>query len=185
MKQKATTELRKLMKRFISDTMRDLRNEGKDEFDRNFTRQAFFTDKWARRRYDPDPSRSILYKTGFLRKSIDAEIQGNKIIYFSTAKYAKIHNEGGEIEVTKDMKRYFWRQYYLATGSRRVKKNGQLRNDKRNRKLSDAARFYRAMALKPVGSEIKIPKRQFIGAHPQFEALIRQIVIDNFNETFN
>lgn len=173
------------MKRFISDTMRDLRNEGKDEFDRNFTRQAFFTDKWARRRYDPDPSRSILIKSGRLRQSIKSRIEGNTIIYESTEPYAAIHNEGGRIKVTRRMKGYFWYLYREATGSRRVKKNGQLRNDKHNRKLSADARFYRAMALKPVGSEIKIPKRQFIGAHPQFEALIRQIVIDNFNETFN
>ena len=67
MKQNPASELRKLMKRFISDTMRDLKVEGKDEFNRNFERQAFFTDKWARRRYDPDPSRSILIKSGRLR----------------------------------------------------------------------------------------------------------------------
>lgn len=185
MKQNSASELRKLMKRFISDTMRDLKVEGKDEFNRNFERQAFFTDKWARRRYDPDPSRSILIKSGRLRQSIKSRIEGNTIIYESTEPYAAIHNEGGRIKVTRRMKGYFWFLYREATGSRRVKKNGELRNDRRNRQLNDAAQFYRAMALKPVGSEITIPCRRFIGEHPQFEALVRKIVLDNYNEIFS
>lgn len=164
--------------------MRDIKNEGKDEFDKNFTRQAFFTERWARRRYDTDPTRSILIKSGRLRKSITSRIEGDKVIFETTQPYANIHNEGGTIAVTKRMKGYFWHLYREAVGSRQLRKDGKLRNNKTNRRLDDAAAFYRAMALKPVGSLIKMPKRQFIGPHPQFEALIRRIVIDNFINTF-
>ena len=185
MKTPPAYELRKLMKRFISNTMRDLKVEGRDEFNRNFERQAFFTEAWARRRYDPDPSRSLLIKSGRLRQSIKSRIEGNTIIYESTEPYAAIHNEGGRIKVTRRMKGYFWYLYREATGSRQLRKDGKLRNNKHNRRLSDAAQFYRAMALKPVGSEITIPKRQFIGEHPQFTELVRQIVLDNYNEIFS
>ena len=108
MKTPPAYELRKLMKRFISNTMRDLKVEGRDEFNRNFERQAFFTEAWARRRYDPDPSRSLLIKSGRLRQSIKSRIEGNTIIYESTEPYAAIHNEGGRIKVTRRMKGYFW-----------------------------------------------------------------------------
>lgn len=179
-------ELRRLARQFINETMQDIKVEGKDEFNRNFERQAFFNEKWARRgSYDTDTGRSILIKSGRLRKSITSRIDGNTIIYESTEPYAAIHNEGGTIAVTKRMKGYFWYLYREALGSRTMRKNGALRNNKRNRALDGAASFFRAMALKPVGSLITIPKRQFIGEHPQFEQLIRTIVTDNFNRIFN
>ena len=182
---KQNTELRKLIKQFIRDTMQDIMVEGRDEFNRNFERQAFFNQAWARRGdYDTDTTRALLIKSGRLRKSITSRIEGDTIIYETTLPYASIHNEGGEITVTRRMKGYFWHLYREAAGSRRAKKNGELRNDKRNRRLSDAAHFFRAMALKPVGSTITIPCRRFIGEHPQFEALIHKIVTENFNNIF-
>ena len=110
-------ELRRLARQFINETMQDIKVEGKDEFNRNFERQAFFNEKWARRgSYDTDTGRSILIKSGRLRKSITSRIDGNTIIYESTEPYAAIHNEGGTIAVTKRMKGYFWYLYREALG---------------------------------------------------------------------
>ena len=85
------------------------------------------------------------------------------------------------------MKNYFWVQYMTIVGSKdgtfapklRRKKDGTLRNDKRNRKLSSEAAFYKAMALKPVGSKIVIPKRQFIGRHAEVERILKEIAENN------
>ena len=64
-------------------------------------------------------------------------------------------------------------------------KKGKLRNNKKNRTLNAAAEFYKAMALKPIGSKIVIPKRQFIGNHPELEAAIQEIANKNAMEIFN
>lgn len=49
----------------------DLRVELAEEFDRNFERKAFFTEKWKKRR-NPDANGSLLLVTGSLRRSIQA-----------------------------------------------------------------------------------------------------------------
>jgi len=158
----------------IQQSLKDTRIELTDEFDRNFQRQAFFSEKWKRRRYDPDSDRSILQRTGSLRKSIVSVVEGNKIIFTSSLPYAAIHNEGGEIVVTRRMKGFFWHKYKESTAG--LKKRGE---------LTIEAEFYKAMALKKIGSKIIIPRRQFIGRHPDMEKLITQIIEENLTEYFN
>ena len=79
------------LKRNILD---DMRVELADEFDRNFTRKAFFTKKW-KRRADPDAKGSLLMVTGTMRRSIKAEVKGDGVRFSSAVPYAAIHNEGG------------------------------------------------------------------------------------------
>ena len=99
--------------------------------------------------------------------------------------YASIHNDGGEIVVTAKMKRFFWYKYYEATGSFGRKKNGERRNDKRTQQLSTEADFWRFMALKRAGTTIRIPRRRFLGAGPEVERIVREIIEENLNEYFN
>lgn len=187
-------ELERRIQLYIQRTLQDIRVEAADEFDRNFEREAFFNQKWQRRKWRDDESRGLLVQTGALRRSINlgqtprfAQIQGNRITFQSDLPYARIHNEGGEIKVTRKMQKYFWYRYLTITGNRKGsfssqlqrKKNGSLRNNKRNRRLSDEAEFYRAMALKRVGSSIIIPSRRFVGDHPKLQELIREIAIAN------
>ena len=93
------------------------------------------------------------------------------------------------------MKKYFWYRYLLIMGSKRNrpdkdplspklqrKKNGELRNNKKNLELTEEAKFYKYMALKRVGSKIVIPKRQFIGMHPEVERIIQEIIETNSKE---
>lgn len=87
--------------------------------------------------------------------------------------------------VTAKMKRFFWYKYYEATGSFGRKKNGERRNDKRTQQLSTEADFWRFMALKRAGTTIRIPRRRFLGAGPEVERIVREIIEENLNEYFN
>lgn len=195
--EKTFKELEKLMKRYIETTINDVRVEATEMFDKNFQREAFFNEKWARRKFNDDDTRNILTGTGALRKSIISKVEGNKIIFETTLPYASIHNEGGTITVTKGMKQHFWKMYLQIVGRTKPKegqqpfseayqrtKKGKLRNNKKNRTLNAAAEFYKAMALKPIGSKIVIPKRQFIGTHPELEAAIFEIAEKNAIKIF-
>lgn len=191
---KITNDLQRRINLLVRETLKDIKVEALDEFDRNFEREAFFNQKWARRKYNDDESRGLLIRTGNLRRSITGRITSrDSVVIETTQPYAKIHNEGGTITVTRKMKKYFWWKYITITGSKRMKagipvtyserfsrkKNGTLRNTKRNRALTEEAEFYRRMAMKKAGSKITIPKRQFIGNHPDLEKLLKEIFYNN------
>ena len=74
----------------------DIRVELTEEFDRNFERKAFFTDKW-KKRANPNARGTLLMVTGTLRRSIEAEVRGNGVRFSSAVPYASVHNEGGTI----------------------------------------------------------------------------------------
>lgn len=164
---------------------KDIQVELTDEFDRNFERQAFFSQAWARRKSPTRPGGSTLIDTGSLRRSIQSKVTDTGITFFSTLPYASLHNDGGEIVVTRKMKGYFWHKYYEATGSFGRKKNGARSNDKRTIRLSDEAEFWRCMALMKTGAKITIPKRRFLGASPEVERTVREIIEENLAEYFN
>ena len=182
-------EFQRRVNRLIQETLKDIKKEALDEFDRNFEREAFFNEKWARRKYNDDESRGLLVQNGTLRRSIKGEVTDHdSVLIYTTELYANIHNEGGTITVTRKMKSHFWKMYYTVTGGKAAdgfsknlqrKKNGVPRNNKRNRALTEEAEFYRAMALKKAGSKITIPKRQFIGNHPDLEKLLKEIFYNN------
>jgi phage gpG-like protein len=172
---------RAVIRRILSD----IRVELGDEFDRNFERQAFFSDAWARRKSPTRPGGTILVDTGTLRRSVKSRTTDDSITFYTDLPYAAIHNDGGEMVVTEKMKRFFWHKYYEATGSFGRKKNGERRNDKRTRQLSTEADFWRFMALKRAGTTIRIPRRRFLGTGPEVERIVREIIEDNLNEYFN
>ena len=142
----------------MRETLKNIKVEVADEFDRNFERDAFFNEKWARRKYNNDKNRRLLVRTGNLRQSIHAEITGrDSVMFWSALEYARIHNEGGTISVTRKMKNYFWWRHCAVIGGRAAdgfsnrlqhKKDGSPRNNQHNRSLTTETEFYRAMALK-------------------------------------
>ena len=166
----------------IRRILRDIQVELKDEFDKNFERQAFFSESWQRRSSPTRRGGHILVGTGSLRRSITSRVTDNSIRFFSTLPYAAIHNEGGEIVVTERMKRYFWHKHYEATSGFGRKKDGGKRNDKRTRRLTEEAEFWKWMALKKAGTKIRIPRRQFLGASPEVEKAVTEIIEENLNE---
>ena len=168
----------------IKRILRDIAVELSDEFDKNFDRQAYFSEAWQRRKSPTRPGGHILVDSGTLRRSIQSRSDATSITFHSTLPYASIHNEGGEIRVTNRMKAFFWHKYYETTGSFGRKKNGERRNDKRTIQLSTEAEFWKWMALKRVGSTIKIPRRQFLGTSPEVETVVREIIEENLTEYF-
>ena len=162
--------------------LKDIQVELSDEFDRNFERQAFFPEAWQRKKSPVRQGGHILLDTGRLRRSIQSRTTADSITFYTDLPYAAIHNEGGEIVVTERMKRYFWHKYFAATGSFGRKKDGSRRNDKRTLQLSSEAEFWKFMALKKAGTTIKIPRRQFLGASPEVEQVVRTIIEENLSE---
>ena len=169
----------------LARILKDVQVELKDEFDQNFTRQAFFTEKWARRHSPLRPGRATLVDTGGLRRSVMSKITNDGVTFYSAHPAADIHNEGGEIKVTQRMKGYFWHRYYECVGGFGRKKNGEKRNDHRTQQLSSEASFWKFMALMKVGSSIKIPRRQFLGASTEVEKAVTEIIEQNLEEYFN
>lgn len=169
----------------VSLILKDIKVELGDEFDKNFERQGFFSEKWARRKSPLRPGGHILVDTGALRRSVKSRVSGQNITFYSDLPYASIHNDGGEIKVTAKMKRYFWHRYYEAQGSFGRKKNGEKRNTKKNRQLTSEAEFWQMMALMKVGKTIKIPRRRFLGASPEVEQSVREIIEENLDEYFS
>lgn len=165
--------------------LNDIRVELGGEFDENFERQAFFSQAWERRKSPTRPGGHILVDSVDLRRSIKSRVTDNSITFYSELPYAAIHNEGGEIVVTERMKRFFRAKYYEATGSFGRKKDGSLRNDRKNRQLTSEADFWKAMALMRKGSTIKIPQRKFLGTSREVEAAVREIVEENLTEYLN
>lgn len=72
----------------------DMRVELTKEFDRNFERKAFFTDRW-KARSTPNPKGTLLMVKGTLRRSIRSQVRRNGVRFTSAVPYASIHNEGG------------------------------------------------------------------------------------------
>lgn len=164
-------------KTFLNHILTDTKVKLTEAFDRNFDRKAFFDDKWANTLI-PNRRGSLMMRTGTLRRSIRSNIEGTTLRWTSSVPYADIQNNGGEVEITTKMKRYFWAMYYKATGAAKGRKGAT------QKAFSVEAEHWKALALKKVGDKLSIPKRQFIGDHPEVKRMIDEIVGYNLNEVF-
>jgi phage gpG-like protein len=156
--------------------LKDIQVELADEFDQNFEREAFFSESWARRRSPVRGGRSghLLVDTGGLRGSIRSRIEGDSVFFSSDLPYAGIHNDGGDIIVTARMKRFFWAKYRDANGGTWGRGgNGGVE-----------AEFWKMMALKKVGSTVRIPRRRFLGVNADVEKIVMGIVEENLRDYF-
>lgn len=119
----------------------------------------------------------MLSGTNHLMMSTDYVAEPGRVIIQNSLIYAQIHNEGGEITVTKRMKGYFWSMYYKRglVGEMYGKAKGK-KNRQKAGNLNAEAQFWRNMALKKVGDKIKIPQRQFLGEHPEVNRIVREVI---------
>ena len=163
----------------IKKIINDLKVELLDEFDRNFERGAFFTKKWDAK-YTGEASNLI--KSGKLRRSILATSTEGSLSFTSSEVYAAIHNYGGDITVTDKMKRFFWAKYYEAGGGSVTTATGKQSKSKGAVKANKIAEAYKGLALKPVGSKIKIPRRMFIGWSPEVKKIVTDTIKQNMKE---
>lgn len=164
--------------------VKDLAVELTEEFDRNFERKAFFSDSWPATKLTNGRG-SMMQRSGNLRRSIRYSVRDNEILYSSSLPYASIHNEGGEIVVTAQMKKFFWAMYYKAADAVTFSvKTKSMAKTKKNQNLSNEAAKWKALALMKVGQKMKIEKRQIIGDHPQVAKIIHNVIDINM-EIFN
>lgn len=143
-----------------ADILEDMRVDLSDEFDRNFERKGFFSDKWKLRAHDYSRG-SLLMVSGAMRRSTQGEVSGDGVRFTSSEPYTTLHNESGSITVTDKMKRFFWYKY---------------------KQTKDEA--WKRMALMKTGKVIKMPQRQFIGDGPDTQRIIREAIernLQNFN----
>ncbi|EKY22817.1 hypothetical protein [Capnocytophaga sp. oral taxon 326] len=161
-------------KDFLNHILTDTKVKLTEAFDRNFERKAFFDDKWANTLI-PNRRGSLMIRTVTLRRSIRSNIEGTTVRWTSSVPYADIQNNGGEVEVTAKIKRYFWAMYYKAKG----------RKGATQKAFSVEAEHWKALALKKVGDKLKIPKRQFIGDHTEVKRMVNDIVNFNMKELLN
>ena len=159
------------MKNVIRNILRDIRVELGDQWDQNFNRQAFFTEAWTRRKGPIRRGRTILVDTGELRRSIRVGVTGESVTFWSDLPYAAIHNDGGEIEVTDRMRKFFWAMYYKSRPNR-MKRGHE----------SEESKWWKSLALKQVGSKLRIHRRQFLGMSREVEALVTGIIEENLSE---
>lgn len=163
-------------KRLFDKILKDIRVDLSEEFDKNFEREAFFSEAWARRKSPVHGGRSghLLDDEGHLRGSIQSRIKGGSVFFFSDLPYAGIHNDGGDIIVTARMKRFFWAKFREANGGTWGRGgNGGVE-----------AEFWKMMALKKVGTAIRIPRRRFIGVNSEVEKIVVGIVEENLRDYF-
>ncbi|MDD1525564.1 phage virion morphogenesis protein [Riemerella anatipestifer] len=159
---------------FLHTTLTDIKVKLAEEFDRNFERKAFFDKKWKQPKLYNSRG-SVMMRTGKTRRSIQSNLTPAGVQFTSPMPHAEILNNGGEITVTEKMKRFFWAMHYKASGG--AKGNGQ-----KAKRLSIEAEQWKALALKKVGSKIKIEQRQYLGHHPQTDKMIREIINRNLKE---
>lgn len=142
----------------IAQILADLRVELTDEFDQNFSRGGFFGEPWAAKK-SGEPSHLI--KSGTLRRSVRSAVSGNRLTFTSSTPYAVLHNEGGELTVTKKMQGYFWAKYKATNEP-----------------------MYKYLALKKVGSKLKIPQRKYIGYGKEVRTCAIGVIKDCVEEHF-
>lgn len=155
----------------LKNIIDDIAVEFSEQYEENFRRKSFFNEAW-KRSASPNKTGSLMVRSGALKKSIRHTKSATGILFYSRLPYSQIHNEGGEITVTHKMKRFFWAMHHKHSGSIKTLKRGGKSKSKSSVYADESAQFWKAMALKKEGSKIKIPKRQFIGDHPNFNSKI-------------
>ncbi len=156
------------MKDVLRKILTSLKVDLKDEFDRNFETKSFFGDKWPTEKHDNHRG-SLMIRTGSLRRGLEADDNGgDSIRFYNSMPYATIHNEGGTThpQVTPRLKAWAWHMY-----------------------KETAEQFYKNLALtKKESLTVNIPKRQFLGAHPQVTKNTEDIIsleMDKFLKEFD
>ena len=123
-------------KDFLNHILTDTKVKLTEAFDRNFERKAFFDDKWANTLI-PNRRGSLMMRTGTLRRSIRSNIEGTTVRWTSSVPYADIQNNGGEVEITAKMKRYFCTKGFFGRG--RTLESPCLKTGRRQTKNTQAA----------------------------------------------
>ncbi|MBS2099178.1 hypothetical protein [Carboxylicivirga linearis] len=154
-------EFMQMAKELKKNASRYAASESVKFFKESFVKEGFTDSSFKawQKTSNPLAGKRTLYKRGNLMRSIKKQSATmSKVVVIADSEYADIHNKGGFIVVTAQMKKFFWAKYYEFD------------------KTGTKAEYCKAMALKPVGSKIKIPQHQFMGNS--------QTLMNNFDQWF-
>lgn len=133
---------------------------------------------WQRtRRQDSDMASSkftpLTSGHNHLMKSIQYKTGQGEVTIESPVPYATIHNEGGDIPVTEQMKKYAWHKVYSESG---IVGKGKLPKE-----LKPEAKFWRGLALTKK-NYIHIPQRQFMGESSELMEKVEKAVQESIDK---
>lgn len=127
----------------------------------NFSKERFVNKDWlgdSREKWEPRKRQargSILVKSGRLKRSIRKLSEGDYFVYVGTdAPYAQIHNEGGTIDKTVNVRSH--------TRKKTIHASVNLRTRKKSRKRVDTGEVIN-VKMHRRKMNLKIPRRQFLG----------------------
>ncbi|MGG7468693.1 phage virion morphogenesis protein [Chryseobacterium arthrosphaerae] len=137
----------------------------------NFSKERFVQKNWINRTREPWQPRkrqargSILVRSARLKRSIRKISQGNYYVYIGTdVPYAQIHNEGGQINKTVNVKA-FTRQ---TSGNRTRNRRGTQNVRAHTRRMN-----------------IRMPKRQFLGDSAVLNRRIERFISRELDNEIN
>jgi len=153
-------------------------------FKQSFINQGFTDNalvKWKGREGGPkNTGRAVLVNRGVLKRGLrikKTSIDGAVVGMDDAIPYADIHNYGGEIPITAQMRRFFWAMYYKYGGGQ------EKGHSQRAQAVNDLANFYRNLAITK-DQVIKIPKRQFIGDSATLERQLKTYITGELDKYF-
>lgn len=167
---------------FFQNCLSDTEKKVMELLMENFRQQAFFGEPWPAAKNPGKGGKKLLYQSNDLQGGFHSRTEDRGIVITNSVAYAAIHNDGGEITVTAAMKKYFWAMYYKAAGAMSKTKSGKPGNNQRNRALNAEAEYWKSLAMMKTGSRITIPRRRFLGDHPQLDESIQKVVDRNMEE---
>jgi len=156
----------KLASDIKKDAGRYAATEAEKFFKDSFTKGGFTDVSFVawKKTNNPMAGNRTLYRSGDLQRSVRKKHESpDRIVIESDLAYSEIQNNGGYITVTAQMVKFFWAKYYEFAGKVKTTKKGAVSQSKSNLKTNAKAEFCKAMALKKVGSKIKVDQRQFMG----------------------
>lgn len=121
--------------------------------------------------------RTVLTQRGTLRRSLRVVVSPNLATIVSSVPYANIHNQGGQIQITPKMRKFFWAMHHKANGKAEAFADStQDSKIRRWSKINKEAQFWRNLALKQ--TPIQMTKRQFAGGGARLQKRLAQAVTD-------
>ena len=153
----------------------------------NYLKERWFNgsgwQRWKKpKRFNPNGSVSEVYgtllsKRQHLFRNIQKEVGEKYAKIVNRVPYAKIHNEGGDIEqditITPKMRRWAWYMYYKTSG---IKKKGKGKRQP-PASVSPLSGKYKALALtkkQTIHRTIHMPKRPFIYNNAELSRVLRE-----------
>ena len=161
-------QLEKEIKKALNKTPHKVGVLAKKEFKLNFKRQAFFNESWKPRKKDGKPA--LIGRTNQIEKNIFFRSRKDEVVIFNPLPFAFMHNEGF-IGVQKVAPARIPGSLVKAHFRKRTQAPVKGSNRKAHKR-------------KAYSQKINLPKRQFIGKHPDLDKKITNEIDKVFSKIF-